>query len=232
MESKNKNLRIGIFGGTFDPIHLGHIHLALQAKTQFCLDKVIFIPTHTSPPKEKQPVTAAFHRLAMLTLALEEYSDCSISMVEINRKGISYTIDTLESLLKTFVDSELFLIIGADSFLELNTWKDYRRLTSLCNILVGNRPGFPIPNPKIELKNALGKENNPYRSIPSNNSEFLHQESNHKLCFFQIPPHDIASRKIRVGDITSSPTKKILPPHVDQYIIMNQLYKERHFPPE
>jgi nicotinic acid mononucleotide adenylyltransferase len=112
----------------------------------------------------------------------------------------------------------------------LNTWKDYRRITSLCNILVGNRPGFPLNNPKNEIEKVFGKENNPYCQILSKPSEFSHKESGHRLNFFQIPPQDIASRKIRKGDIPSSPDKIILPPQVDQYIIMNQLYKERLFP--
>ncbi|MGV7220430.1 MAG: nicotinate-nucleotide adenylyltransferase [Nitrospinales bacterium] len=224
------NLKVGIYGGTFDPVHLGHINLALQAKTQFLLDKVVFIPANTSPHKESQPVTAAFHRLAMLTMALEDYSNFYTSTIEINRKGTSYTVDTLEMLGESMNNSDLYLIMGADSFLELNTWKEYRRLTSLVNILVGNRPGFPLLNPKIEVEKVFGKENNPYCSIPSKPSEFSHQESKHKLYFFQIPPKDIASRKIRTEKIPSSSNKKILPPQVDQYIIVNQLYKERLFP--
>jgi nicotinate-nucleotide adenylyltransferase len=227
---KTKNLKVGIYGGTFDPVHLGHINLALQAKNRFLLEKVIFVPANTSPHKKNKPVTATFHRLAMLTLALEDYSDFSISMIEINRKGISYSVDTMELLQEKIEDSNFYLILGADSFLELNTWKNYLHLTTLCNIIVGNRPGFPIDNPNLEVEKVFGKENNPYQSIPSKPSEFLHRKSNHKLCFFQIPPQDIASRKIRNGENPSSPNKKILPPQVDQYIIVNQLYKERLFP--
>ena len=227
---KTNNLKIGIFGGTFDPVHLGHINLALQAKKLFFLEKVIFIPANTSPHKENQPVTAAFHRLAMLTLALEDYSEFSISMIEVNRKGISYSIDTLKLLMEKMDNSNLYLIMGADSFLELNTWRNYLHLTSLCNIIVGNRPGYPLNNPNLEVEKVFGKENNPYQTIPSKPSEFSHRKSNHKLSFFQIPPQDIASRKIRTGENPSSSNKNILPPQVDQYIIMNQLYKERLFP--
>jgi nicotinate-nucleotide adenylyltransferase len=227
---KTNKLRAGIYGGTFDPVHLGHINLALQAKNLFCLDKVVFVPANTSPHKEMQPVTASFHRLAMLTLALADYSDFSISKVEIDRKGISYSIDTIELLLETMNNFDLYLIMGADSFLDLNTWKEYRRLISQCNIIVCNRPGFPIDNPKMEIEKVFGTENNPYQSISEKPTEFSHQDTNHQLFFIQIPPQDIASRKIRKGDIPLSITKKILPPQVDQYIIVNQLYKERLFP--
>ncbi len=222
-----KNIRVGIFGGTFDPVHTGHIELALYAKDIFHLDRVLFIPASTSPHKQGKPLTAAVHRLAMLALALEKFPEFSISMAEIKRQEVSYSIDTVDFLLETQADSEFYLIMGADTFLVLDTWKEYRRLTSLCHMLVGNRPGFPIIEPKQALDGLFGAEENPYRSLTDDPKEFWRRDTNRKICFFQIPPLDISSRNIRAGVIPPPPAKNILPQNVDRYIIVNQLYKER-----
>jgi len=227
MVNEIKIARVGIFGGTFDPVHIGHLELALQAKDKFHLDKVLFVPANTSPPKQGKPVTAAVHRLAMLALALKAYPEFTISMAEIKRKGVSYSIDTVDFLRETHADSEFYLIMGADTFLDLDTWKEYRRLTSLCHILVANRPGFPLIDPKKALEKLFGAEENPYRSLAANPAEFWSRETDHKIFFIQIPPLDISSRNFRAGVTPPSLAKKILPLQVDRYIIVNQLYKER-----
>jgi len=226
-----KKVRVGILGGTFDPVHTGHLELALHARDKFNLDQVLFIPAYMSPHKQGKPLTAAVHRLAMLALALKEFPEFSISMAEIQRKSVSYCIDTIDFLLETQADSEFYLIMGADTFLDLNTWKEYRRLASLCHMLVGNRPGFPLIDLGQTLDRLFGAEENPYSSLTANPDEFRRRGTDRKICFFQIAPLDISSRNIRAGAVAHSSAKKILPLNVDRYIIVNQLYKERPAPP-
>ncbi len=226
-----KKVQVGIFGGTFDPVHTGHLELALQAKDKFNLDQVLFIPAYMSPHKQGQPLTAAVHRLAMLDLALQDIPEFSVSMAEIKRKSVSYSIDTVNFLLETQADSELYLIMGADTFLDLNTWKEYRRLASLCHMLVGNRPGFPLIDHEKILDKLFGEPEDPYNPQAANPYEFRRRGTDRKICFFQIAPLDISSSNIRAGAVAHSSAKKILPLNVDRYIIVNQLYKERSAPP-
>ena len=224
-------VRVGIFGGTFDPVHSGHLELALQAKDKFNLDQVLFIPAYKSPHKQGQPLTAAVHRLAMLELALREFPEFSVSMAEIKRKSVSYSIDTVDLLLETQAGSDLYLIMGADTFLDLNTWKEYRRLATLCHILVGNRPGFPLIGHEQILDRLFAAQEDPYRPQTANPYEFRRRGTDRKICFFQIAPLDISSRNIRAGAVAHASAKKILPLNVDRYIIVNQLYKERSASP-
>lgn len=218
---------LGILGGTFDPVHYGHIALAKKAVEEFNLDRVIFVPNNISPHKEDEPVTASFHRLTMLELALQGVPEFSISRVELLQKGLSYSIDTLNQFRKTHSDAELFLIMGADAFQDLNTWKNYRQLLSACHIIVGNRPGFPISNCQKIIDHIFEPEENLYRQIDSRPTEFQHPETGRKICFFQMTPTDISSTTIRLNARKGDLAKNILPPMVDRYIMKNQLYKER-----
>ncbi|MCH8208728.1 MAG: nicotinate (nicotinamide) nucleotide adenylyltransferase [Nitrospinae bacterium] len=218
-------MRVGILGGAFDPVHCGHIALATAAHKIFQLDRVLFVPAYASPHKLNQPLTATIHRIAMLQLALKDIPEFSISDVEIKRKGVSYSIDTLKFIQKMHPETDFYLILGADTFLDLNAWKEFRQLITLCHIVVGNRPGFPFLDPMKVLEQIFGKQDNPYRQA-SKPTEFEQPSCGRNIFFFQMEPQDISSRNIRRGDQVSCSAKKILPPIVDQYIMKNQLYKE------
>ncbi|MFU0800910.1 MAG: nicotinate-nucleotide adenylyltransferase [Xylanivirga thermophila] len=142
MKQKKKQCKLGIMGGTFDPIHIGHLLIAEASCEEYDLDKVVFIPTGHPPHKAKEYVGEAYHRLNMVKLAIEDNPHFEWSDMEINREGRTYTIDTLKQLKLMFPDNEIYFIIGGDTLLEIHTWKQWQNVLKLCNFIVYNRPGY------------------------------------------------------------------------------------------
>jgi nicotinate-nucleotide adenylyltransferase len=133
-------MRIGILGGSFNPVHLGHMILAQSAFEGLKLDKLYFVPAYIAPLKSRRHLAAAEHRLAMLKLALAGHKDFRISVIELKRAGISYTVDTLRSFKKKNI--KLFFITGADSLQALWRWKNVSQILKLATFVVAARPGF------------------------------------------------------------------------------------------
>jgi nicotinate-nucleotide adenylyltransferase len=144
-------VRVGILGGTFDPIHLGHLEAASAAMRALSLDRLLLLPSRTPPHRSTEPRASVFHRFAMAALAAAE-RDMSVSDLEVRREGPSYTALTLEALHREgFAPTELFFITGSDAFADVGTWHDYPRVLQLANFVVVSRPGAPdvsdvIPN--------------------------------------------------------------------------------------
>ncbi len=138
--------REGLFGGTFNPVHLGHLRTALEVMEGFGLDHVHFIPAATPPHKEKEALASDTDRSAMLTLAIEGTAGFSVSDAEMKRSGRSYTIDTVRQMnQKASASTQCFLIVGLDAFLEIDTWKDYAALFEAISFIVMSRPGEGEP---------------------------------------------------------------------------------------
>ncbi|GBC83499.1 putative nicotinate-nucleotide adenylyltransferase [bacterium HR10] len=136
-------MRIGIFGGTFDPVHNGHLEIAEKVWQWFALDRLYFIPAAQSPHKHRQPEAPAWDRFAMLVLATQPYAAFYVSTLELARGGVSYTIDTVRELRHRMgEDAELYFIMGADAFQGLTQWKEYDQLLRLMNLVVIPRPGY------------------------------------------------------------------------------------------
>ncbi|NLB88154.1 MAG: nicotinate-nucleotide adenylyltransferase, partial [Syntrophomonadaceae bacterium] len=151
------NSKIGIIGGTFDPIHYGHLVAAEWAKEELNLDKVVFIPAANPPHKEAQEIADEKYRYLMVSWAIKDNQDFVISDHEIQRGGKSYTVDTLKHFKKVYPGSELFFIMGLDSLLSLHTWKDVEGLMELCTFIVATRPGYAIDsNDEIYAKLPKG----------------------------------------------------------------------------
>ena len=146
-------VRIGILGGTFDPIHLGHLEAATAAERALSLDRILLLPSRTPPHRTSEPRASVYHRFAMAALAAAEHS-MSVSDLEVRREGPSYTALTLETLHREgYAPAQLFFITGSDAFAEVATWHDYPRILQLANFVVVSRPGAPspaelIPNPE------------------------------------------------------------------------------------
>jgi nicotinate-nucleotide adenylyltransferase len=136
---------VGVFGGSFDPVHVGHLAIALAALESARLDRVMFVPARRSPLKERSPVASAEDRLAMLEAAIRGERRFALSRVELDRDGPSYTVDTLEALRD---QGELHLILGSDALAELPRWRSPEHIRSLATILVARRPGAPEPDPR------------------------------------------------------------------------------------
>lgn len=144
-------MRIGILGGTFDPVHFGHLNLASETRRLLKLDKVIFIPAKR-PPHKKTALAAAPHRLNMLRLAICRRADFDVSLSEFLRRGKSYSVDTLKAMREQYAGNQLFFITGADSITELKTWKQIDKIFKLCTFVVAARPGFEIKKLTSRIK--------------------------------------------------------------------------------
>ena len=141
--------RIGILGGTFDPIHNGHLETAEAARSALKLDRVLLVPARTPPHRSSEPHASSFHRFAMAALAATTRPGLEVSDIELHRDGPSYTSVTLERLhADGHHPSQLYFILGADAFAEIETWHDYPRLFELSNFVIVSRPGTPPPSGK------------------------------------------------------------------------------------
>lgn len=141
----NNGLRVGILGGTFDPIHLGHLEAASAAQRTLALDRVLLMPSRTPPHRSAEPRASVFHRFAMAALAAAE-REMAVSDLELRREGPSYTALTLEALHRDgFTPAQLFFITGSDAFAEVASWYDYPRILQFANFVVVSRPGAPRP---------------------------------------------------------------------------------------
>ena len=153
-------VRIGILGGTFDPIHLGHLEAAGAAERALLLDRILLLPSRTPPHRSAEPRASVFHRFAMAALAAAERG-MSVSDLEVRRDGPSYTALTLETLHREgYAPTQLFFITGSDAFADVATWHDYPRILQLANFVVVSRPGAPraselIPHPQSPIPGSI-----------------------------------------------------------------------------
>lgn len=136
-------MRVGVFGGTFDPVHVGHLAIALAALESAKLDRILFVPARRSPLKERDPLASTDDRYEMLRAATRGEPRFAVSRVELEREGPSYTVDTLEALAH---EGELFLILGSDALADLAKWRSPDRIRALATLLVARRPGAPEPD--------------------------------------------------------------------------------------
>jgi nicotinate-nucleotide adenylyltransferase len=135
--------RIAIYGGTFDPVHLGHLEIAKRVSELFVIDQFLFVPARVAPHKVDREVSSGFHRHAMLALATQHNPDLCISTFELDGPARQYTVDTLTHFRAQLEDSaDLFFVMGADSWSEIATWREWGRLTTLANLIVVSRPGY------------------------------------------------------------------------------------------
>jgi nicotinate-nucleotide adenylyltransferase len=150
--------KVGILGGTFNPIHTGHLIMAEEACNRHNLSKVIFIPAYIPPHKYVEDLANANQRYQMVKHAIKENSKFEVSDLEIKREGRSFTIDTVQEVLHYYGKSSIiFLIMGADSLNELELWKDIKKLSQLCHFVIVNRPGYKT-EPSARLVEIIGKD--------------------------------------------------------------------------
>jgi len=155
--------RIALYGGTFDPIHLGHLEIARKVLELFEIEKVLFVPAQAPPHKVGRPVTEPIHRYAMLALATQNDPQLSISTFELDAPDRRYTVDTVQHFQKALGEStELFFIMGADSWSEIKTWREWERLLRIINHIVVTRPGYEIaeapPGTRVSFTDAVMKD--------------------------------------------------------------------------
>lgn len=184
---------IGIFGGTFDPVHYGHIKPALSVKQALNLSQLRFIPNRM-PPHRARPWLSVEHRLQLLKSALEDYPDVVIDERELRRDGPSYMVDTLSSLKQDFPDENLCLIIGMDAFFGITSWHEWRSLFELCHLVVTQRPGFDQNS--IE-SHFCSKDYAFLAARMTADVDVLSTQESGKILLQSVPQLDISSTQIR-----------------------------------
>ena len=198
-----KQLRLGIMGGTFDPIHYGHLVSAEEALVQFNLDRVVFMPTGEPASKTHVRVSAAEHRYVMTAIATAENPDFEVSRMEIDRPGITYTVDTMIELRELHgPETELYFITGADAILDILTWKDSAQLADLCTLIAATRPGYDLAALQAQAASIAPR-----------------------IEMMEVPLLAISSTDIRGRMATRRPVRYLLPEAVAAYARKHALYK-------
>ncbi len=200
-----KPKKIAIMGGTFDPIHYGHLVTAEAVMHEYQIDRVLFIPSGQPPHKNDSQVTSAEHRYLMTLLATETNPRFFSSRIEIDREGYTYTIDTIRELKKMYPETEIYFITGADAFSNILTWKNPELLLSSCHFVAATRPGYSRKKaaPQIE-------------AVMERHADTLH--------YLEVPALSISSSEIRERIKEGRPIKYLLPETVENYIYKHGLY--------
>jgi nicotinate-nucleotide adenylyltransferase len=202
-------MRIGIFGGTFDPVHLGHLILAEQCREQGRLDQVWFIPAAAPPHKLDRTVAPFERRVEMLRFALAGNPAFQINELEKDRAGPSYTVDTLTELRRQQPDHDYFLLIGTDTMADLPTWREPGRIVQMAGLLIWQRPGHP-PQTTDQLRCALR----------------LPDQVEIRLQVVDGPLIDISSSDLRRRAALGRTIRYLVPRGVEQYIVEKRLYRD------
>ena len=200
-----KQNKIGLLGGTFNPIHNGHISMAYIVLYEFLLGKVIFLPSGNPPHKTDEYIAPAEVRLDMIRLAIENEPRFDVSRTEINRGGMTYTVDTLSMLARTNNDAQYYYIIGADTLFELPTWRDFERVIRLTRFLCVMRPG----QNDIRVRQYADSLNSRY---------------GHRIYIADERGPDISSSHIRALAESGCACTDLVPVNVAQYITQNRVY--------
>lgn len=220
-------MKVGLFGGTFNPIHFGHLRAALEVQEGFGLDKVFLIPAAVPPHKAQGGVAAAADRLRMVTLAVEGAPGLAVSDVEIRRAGTSYTIDTVRHFQKELpAGTELFLVVGWDAFLEIDTWKSFRKLMALVPLIVISRPDAAhrraAPDGQA-LQEFIRSRISP-ECTPSGIPAGVSAPGIQGVTLFPVTALDVSSRRIRDLVNAKRSIRFLVPESVRQYIKTKGLY--------
>ncbi len=191
-------MNTGIFGGTFDPPHIGHLIVAEHIREAAGLDRIIFVPSAISPHKQHQTSSSPTHRLAMIRLSIADQPAFAVSSSEIERGGISFTIDTLMSLREVFSDDSLSLIIGMDNLVDFQEWKEPKKILEIAKLLVMTRP---------DVKSSI------WPSMPKG-----------WYSVYPVPAIDLSSSEIRQRVKEGLSIRYMVTPSVEAYIKNHQLY--------
>ncbi len=225
---------IALFGGTFDPVHAGHIAVAQAAQKRFHLDAIYFIPSSRPPHKTKMALTPFLHRYAMVALGCADHPTFLPSVAEADLDGdaprVFYTIDTVRRFRREHPDDHLYFIVGADQFLELPTWKSYEALLDCCDFIIASRPGFKldalrlvIPPEMLGLENAPGNTGDRGREIPPNPNKIVLRKS--AIYMLNTVSSHVSSTEIRNRLDEQKSIHGLVPSRVEEYILGQALYR-------
>jgi len=219
-------MNIGLFGGSFDPIHRGHLALAQAAASRYSLRQVLFVPANVPPHKQKQPLTAFIHRYAMVALATQDERRFVPSLLESASEGVNYSIDTVRRLKRTLKKSDrLFFLVGIDAFRDVAQWHEARSLLGECDFIVASRPGYSLRDVAESLPEDLrppAAVTRPFHKQPAKGDLVLPGVTLHLL---EGVHQSISATAIRAAAAQGKPLARWLDPRVADYIRKHGLYR-------
>lgn len=217
----SRKKKVGLFGGTFNPIHLGHLRVAELIQAKFGLEEVLFIPSYIPPHKEAADVAPARDRFIMVRLAIAGHAGFIASPIEIKARQKSYSIITLNKIKKIYPGALIFFILGADAFLDIETWKSYQEVLTQCQFIIVRRPGYRLSEAKKAVPERL-KEQIAFvrRSQPVQPGVF-----SRRFFLVDIPSLPISSTELRRRIRSGQSIRGFVPPAVEKYIRDKNLYR-------
>ncbi len=215
--------RMGLFGGTFDPIHLGHLRAAREVLERFALDRILFVPSFIPPHKERKGMAPARDRLRMVELACAGEPRFAASSIEVDAGGRSYSILTLERVRGLYPGARIFFILGTDAFLEIGTWREHERVLAESLFIVMTRPGAPMEDAAGVVGDSLRER---VREIAEGETVDDGVLGDHRIFLLPIRALDVSStevrRRVRAGETVAG----LVPEAVGDYIRSHGLYRE------
>jgi nicotinate-nucleotide adenylyltransferase len=193
-----KKEKWGLLGGTFNPIHFGHLRLAEEVRENLSLKKIIFIPAGQPPHKKEKEIINVKHRFKMVEIAIKSNPYFSLSSAEVKRKGVSYSIETVSQFKKEYPQIDFYFLMGTDAFLEIATWREAEKFLSTCQVVVVSRPGYPFSSILAEWKK--------------------------KVIMLKIEGLEISSTQIRKRIRENRSIKYLVPEEVLNYLTQSRLY--------
>ncbi len=216
-------MKIGIIGGTFNPIHIAHLRIAEEVRERFALDRVLFIPAASPPHKPLAGDLSFHHRYRMVELAVRDNPHFAASDIEGKRGGKSYSIDTIQVLRTEYPEDELFFVIGSDSFLEIGLWRRYAAIFAACNIVAVERPGSVVNDLAAVLPVDIAAEFCYYGA-----EKRLAHRTGYSVYYLTGVPLDISSSAIRKLAHIGRSIRYLVPETVEHYIKEHRLYTDAH----
>jgi len=224
-------MRIGIMGGTFDPIHLGHLRAAEEIYWAFGLDRIIFVPAARPPHKEEAVVASALHRYEMVSLATVFTPYFTVSPIELQREGKSYSVETVREFQKMAgPDTRLYFVVGVDAFLEMSAWREAEELLALTRVIVTARPGWRLDEVERLLtpdqRRLLGQPTFRYLKVGEIDPDRVEKDlPPRQVLLVEVVSLDIASREIRQLVEEGRSIRHLVPDTVAAYMAKNRLYR-------
>jgi nicotinate-nucleotide adenylyltransferase len=224
-------MRIGIMGGTFDPIHLGHLRAAEEIYWAFRMDRIVFVPAARPPHKEEAVVASALHRYEMVSLATVFTPYFTVSPIELQREGKSYSVETVREFQKLAgPDTRLYFVVGVDAFLEMSAWRDAEELLRLTRVIVTARPGWRLDEVEglltPEQRHLLGQPSFRYLKVGEIDAAQVEKSpAPRQVLLVEVVSLDIASREIRQLVEEGRSIRHLVPDTVAAYMAKNRLYQ-------